>query len=64
MRPVETLSAAAIMLMVLVSTLAEGSKFSSAVMPMGTVRVGRTKTVLAGTLWMAARMSSVAGFMV
>ena len=26
--------------------------------------LGRTKTVLAGTLWTAARMSSVAGFMV
>ena len=38
MRPVLTLSAAAIMLMVLVSALAEGSKLSSAVMPMGTVR--------------------------
>ena len=44
MRPVLTLSAAAIMLMVLVSALAEGSKLSSAVMPMGTVRVGRTIT--------------------
>ena len=44
MRPVETLSAADIMLMVLASTVAEGSKFSRAVMPMGTVRVGRTTT--------------------
>ena len=65
-----------------------GSKFSMAVMPWGTVRVGstmtlrsasfcacsdammmflllgRTSTVLAGTLWMAARMSSVEGFIV
>ena len=32
------------MLMVLVSAFTEGSKFSSAVMPMGTVRVGSTTT--------------------